>query len=71
MLPRRRRVPIAVSTGVQPADLVAGDPFRPTMTGAFPRYRSTPSGTMPIGALPDPLSFVHDEDTDAPRLGLL
>ena len=71
MLPRRRRVPISVLSGIQPADLVAGDTFRPTMTGAFPRYRSTSSGATPMGALPDPLSFVHDEDSDAPRLGLL
>lgn len=71
MLPRRRRTPISLRSGVQPADLVAGEAFRPTMTGAFPRYRSTPSGATPMGALPDPLCFVHDEDSDAPRLGLL
>ena len=71
MLPRRRRVPISLRGGVQPTDLVVGDTFRPTMTGAFPRYRSTPSGATPLDALPDPLSFVHDEDTDAPGLGLL
>ena len=71
MLPRRRRHPIALRGGVQAADVVAGEAFRPTVTGAFPRYRSTPSGATPMGALPDALCFVHDEDTDAPKLGLL
>jgi len=71
MLPRRRQLPNALRTLVQPSDSVAGDSFRPTMTGAFPRHRSTPSGATPLGSLPDPLSFVHDEDGDAPHLGLL
>jgi hypothetical protein len=71
MSPRRRRIPIALRSGVQPADLVAGEAFRPTMTGAFPRYRSMPSGATPMGSLSDPLSFVHDEDSEAPQLALL
>ena len=71
MLPRRRRFPNAVRTFAQPADLAASDSFRPAMTGAFPRHRSTPNGATPMSCLPDPLSFVHDEDGDAPHLGLL
>lgn len=71
MIPRRRHTPIALRSGVQPADLAAGEAFRPSMTGAFPRRRAMPSGAMPIGSLPDPLSFVHDEDTEAPKVALL
>ena len=40
-------------------------------TGAFPCYPSMPSGATPLGALSDALSFVHDEDSEAPQLGLL
>ena len=71
MLPRRRRQPPASRTVAQSADLPAGESFRPTMTGAFTRFRSGDSGATPIAALPDPLSFVYDEDTEAPRAGLL
>ena len=71
MLPRRLRLSNPQRTLVQPADPMAADSFRPTMTGSFPRHRSTPSGATPIGSLPDALSFVHEEDGDAPHLGLL
>jgi hypothetical protein len=71
MLPRRRRQPPASKTLVQAVDLAGGDSFRPMMTGAFARHRPTPSGATPMSELPDPLSFVFDEDSEAPKLALL
>ncbi len=71
MPPRRRRLPVSLRTFVQLADLAAGEGFRPTMTGAFPGHRSAPNSAITMDSLPDPLSFVQDEDREAPQLGLL
>jgi hypothetical protein len=71
MSPRRRHQPSSARTVAQAADLPAGETFRPTMTGAFARYRAPDGGATLVTTLPDALSFVYDEDTEAPRAGLL
>jgi len=70
MLPRRRRQPPVAKTPVQGSDLAGADGFRPMMTGAFARHRPTPSGATPMHELPDPLSIVFEEDSEAPKLAL-
>jgi hypothetical protein len=65
--PRQRRLPTTSRVGPGAGDASGSDGYRPTATGAFPRHRSTPAGTAPMGSLPDAVAIVRDEDNDAPK----
>jgi hypothetical protein len=71
MPPRRRRPPTVPRISPPPGEATSADVFRPTVTGAYPRHRSTPAGATPMGSLPDAVPIIRDADSDVPQGGIL
>jgi hypothetical protein len=70
MVAPRHRIPTPAWTELPAADAGGSETFQPFVTEALFRRRVALAGTAPFGSLPDTLSILHDEDSDAPQTSL-
>lgn len=71
MHPRRRPPLFTPAPTASLSEVVGRDAGWATATGMHRARRAAPWSAVSLGALPDPLSIVHDEDGDAPRVALV